>query len=77
MPHTHTNTIDEDISLFANTVPPPPYSVTGNTGEPRPRLPEEKRNIHLSTRKSLMMYWDEANVSTGRRPSRQIPDHSS
>jgi len=54
MPHTHTNTIDEDISSFANTVPPPPYSVTGNTGEPRPKLPEEKRNVHLNTREFVI-----------------------
>jgi hypothetical protein len=77
MPHTHTNTIDEDISLFANTVPPPPYSVTGTTGEPRPRLPEEKRNIHLSTRKLFMQARDEAHFSTWGRPSRQVPDHRS
>lgn len=53
MPHAHTNTVDEDITAFANTVPPPPYSITGVTGEARPRLPEEKRNIHLATRKYL------------------------
>jgi hypothetical protein len=75
MPHTHTNTIDEDISMFANTVPPPPYSVTGNTGEPRPRLPEDKRNIHLSTCKSSMKARVEAHVSTWGRPCRQISDH--
>jgi hypothetical protein len=75
MPHTHTNTIDEDISMFANTVPPPPYSVTGNTGEPRPRLPEDKRNIHLSTCTSSMKARVGAHVSTGGRPCRQISDH--
>jgi hypothetical protein len=56
MPHAHTNTVDEDISSFSNTVPPPPYSVTGTTGEARPRLPEDKRNVHLSTRKPPGVY---------------------
>ncbi|ORX39911.1 hypothetical protein BD324DRAFT_615485 [Kockovaella imperatae] len=55
MPHAATNTIDSDIVAFANSNPPPPYPGSNQydlTPTPytqnRPRLPEERRNLHLT-----------------------------
>jgi hypothetical protein len=52
MSQHHTTTVDSDISLFTNSLPPPPpYSVSGNPVDERPVLPEIKRNAHLNARK--------------------------
>lgn len=57
MPHI----IDSDIKAFYGSVPPPPYSEHGTAVDiasmphvPRPVLPEDKRNVHLNTRASLL-----------------------
>lgn len=55
MAHHHTSTVDSDISFFTNSLPPPPpYSVSGNPVDARPRLPEVKRNALLN---ACMLAW--------------------
>lgn len=61
MPHAQSSTIDSDIIIFSNTVPPPPYPGPGDASDVnydltptpqslnRPRLPEERRNHFLRT----------------------------
>jgi hypothetical protein len=49
---------DSDIASFTRSNPPPPYPGEGYDLTPtpqsvnRPRLPEERRNIHLTRRAS-------------------------
>jgi hypothetical protein len=56
---------DYDIAVYNNTLPPPPYSGAGDASDMnydltptpqsqnRPRLPEERRNVYLRSRRFM------------------------